>query len=106
MFKRSLAAIAVLLTAAQAKLNQDFAAHLRGEAPIDDAVFEKIWTQYNQEYDSPARGVKSEAARMSDLHAAVDSVVAHNSDPAHSYKTGLNAYSDMTDAEFAAHFRL
>lgn len=62
--------------------------------------------QYNQEYDSPARGVKSEAARMSDLHAAVDSVVAHNSDPAHSYKAGLNAYSDMTDAEFAAHFRL
>jgi len=40
MFKRSLAAIAVLLTAAQAKLNEDFAAQLRGEAPIDDAVFE------------------------------------------------------------------
>lgn len=106
MFKSSLTAIAVLLVAAKAKLNEDFAAHLHGGAPIDDEVFEQIWTQYNQEYDSPAKGVKSEAARMSDLHATVDSVVAHNSDPAHSYKTGLNAYSDMTDAEFAEHFKL
>jgi hypothetical protein len=43
---------------------------------------------------------------MSDLHDTVDSVVSHNSNPVHRYKTGLNAYSDMTDAEFADHFRL
>lgn len=97
-------AIACLLSAVTANVNEDFKAQLTGQVSLDRDTFVKMYEQFNNEFESPSKGATEE--RMNNFAATVRRIVEHNSDHSNKYQKGINAFSDMTFEEFSAHFHL
>jgi len=67
--------------------------------------FEVMFHAFERDFESPNKGVKSLDHRKIAFAESIDRIIEHNSKQG-SFKKGINSFSDMTDAEFSAHFNL
>ena len=110
---RAITLIALLFgTAFTLGLNDAFHGVLNGETEFSYELLEKMYEQYNSEYNPVTRPSSHYIQRLSAIDrkglfaAKVKEIIAHNTDAKIAWKKGLNEYSDMTDAEFSDYFHI
>lgn len=67
-----------------------------------------MYSQYISEYKDLAsvQYSKSGQNRKAIFEETVRDIISHNSNPSHSWKKGINQYSDMTEEEFFDYFHI
>lgn len=105
MFKKTIAVIAALFaSSAEASHFDDY---LSGKLPMHHDAFIKIFEHFenNEGLQSP-NALKSRSERMSVFAQNLERVIEHNKQEDKTYTKGLNKFSDLTDEEFTAYFKL
>lgn len=93
-------------------LNDAFQNVLNGQTEFSYDLLEKMYAQFNAEFNPVTRPSSHYSQRLSAIDrkaifsAKVKEIIAHNTNDNMSWKMGLNEYSDMTDAEFADYFHI
>lgn len=108
MFRKTLAVIAALFaSSAEACICSDYDAYLSGKQPMNHEVFVRMWEQFekNEGAQSP-NALKDRSQRMQTFAENLEKIIEHNSNGKSAYVKGLNKFSDMTDEEFMAYYRM
>ena len=110
---RAIAAFALLFgTAFSVGLNEAFQNVLNGQSEFSYELLDKMYEQYNSEYNPMTRPSSHYSQRLSAVDrkaifsAKVKEIIAHNTNDNFAWKKGLNEFSDMTDAEFTDYFHI
>ena len=87
--------------------NDAFSAVINGEVEFGHEEMQAMWNHYkgNEGVDSPNADLP-DAERMANFRTTLWRVIKHNKKEGMTWKSGINAYSDMTDEQFNAHFNL
>ena len=88
-------------------INEQFASALNGQSAVNQDQLIAMFQHFiqNEGQMSPNADLSDEQ-RMANFHQSVWRVIKHNAQPGVSWKKGLNAYSDLTDEQFADYFNI
>jgi len=100
MFKKLTTAIAFVCSVQAADINTEFDAYLTGSKTVTYEIFEKMWTQFENEFTSQNLMKVPDAHRKNHFQETIESIIKFNSNLASPYKKGINKFSDLSDQEF------
>lgn len=94
------------LTSAQS-INEAFSSILTGAEPISNDQIDAMWAHYSQNEGNNSPNVGApEGERKSNFRASLWRVIQHNKQEGVTWTAGINAFSDMTNEQFNAHFKI
>ena len=99
----------VLVSAAFAGLQSSLNLAINNQISFTDEVIDQLYQQFLIDFaqDIPkTRHRDANVDRKQIFAANLESYLEHNSNPVNKWQKGINPFSDMTDSEFMAYYRI
>lgn len=110
ILRSSLAAIALVSLAQASLMTEELKSILTGKAPLPAATVEAAYLKFTSIHESsgaPSARYRIPAEQRKAIFAKnLQEIMRHNADPKSTWQKGVNAYTDMTEQEFADYFHL